>query len=146
MVVTVDEAEQIVAIRPDREDLITRGFVCYKGLQAPEAHRAEHRVLHPLKRRTDGTFERIGLEQALDEIAAKLRTVVDRDGPEAVGGYRGSGAGMNASACFLLDGLLHRVRPVDGRDLLGTCLGTCAVTPAGQTIRRPVYTEGVCLR
>jgi anaerobic selenocysteine-containing dehydrogenase len=107
MVVTVDEQEQIVAIRPDREDPISKGFACYKGLQAPEAHHAEHRVLHPLKRRADGSFERIGLEQALDEIAAKVREIVDRDGPEAIAGYRGTGSGMNASGCFSLDGLLN---------------------------------------
>lgn len=107
MVVSVDEEEQIVAINPDRSDPMSKGFACFKGLQAPEAQHADHRVMHPLKRRADGSFERIGLEQALDEIAAKLRSIVDRDGPEAIGGYRGTGSGMNASACFVLDGLLN---------------------------------------
>ena len=106
MIVSVDEQEQIVAIRPDRDDPMSKGFACYKGLQAAETQHAEHRVLHPLKRRADGTFERIGLEQALDEIAAKLREIVDRDGPEAIGGYRGTGSGMNAVGCFNMDGLL----------------------------------------
>ena len=105
MIVSVDEDEQIVAIRPDREDIHTKGFACFKGLVAPEAHHSSNRILHPLKRLADGTFERIGLEQALDEIAAKLKEIVDRDGPEAVGGYRGSGAGLNASGCFVMDGL-----------------------------------------
>ncbi len=107
MIVSVDADEQIVAIRPDRDDPQTEGFACFKGLQAPEAHRAAHRVLRPLKRREDGTFGEIPLETALDEIAGKIRTIVERDGPEAIGGYRGSGAGLNAAACFLLDSLLH---------------------------------------
>jgi anaerobic selenocysteine-containing dehydrogenase len=64
-------------------------------------------VLRPLKRRDDGTFGEIPLEAALDEIAHRIRTIVDRDGAEAIGGYRGSGAGLNAAACFLLDSVLH---------------------------------------
>lgn len=105
MVVSVDDDEQIVGIRPDRDDIHTKGFACFKGLVATEAHHQSNRVLHPLKRMPDGSFERIGLEQALDEIAARLKMIIDRDGAEAVGGYRGSGAGLNASGCFVLDSL-----------------------------------------
>jgi anaerobic selenocysteine-containing dehydrogenase len=109
MIVSVDAGEQIVGIRPDGEDLMTEGFACFKGLVAAEAHQSRNRVLHPLKRQPDGTFQRIGLEQALDEIAAKLEQIIARDGSEAVGGYRGSGAGLNASGCFLLDGLFNAI-------------------------------------
>jgi anaerobic selenocysteine-containing dehydrogenase len=107
MVVSTDAEGRLVAIRPDREDLLTEGFACFKGLQAPDAHNSEIRIRHPLKRMTDGSFVEIGLEQALDEIADKLKEIVARHGPEAVGAYRGSGAGMNASACFLVDSVLH---------------------------------------
>jgi anaerobic selenocysteine-containing dehydrogenase len=109
MVVSVDSREQIVAIRPDRDDLVTAGFACFKGLLAAEAHHASNRLLHALKRTQDGGFERIDLEQALDEIAQKLQVIIERDGPEAVGGYRGSGAGLNAAGCFVLDGLLNAI-------------------------------------
>jgi anaerobic selenocysteine-containing dehydrogenase len=105
MIVSVDKQEQIVAIRPDRDDSLTKGFACFKGLQAPEAHQAANRVMHPLKRMPDGTFQRIGLEQALDEIAAKLKEILDRDGPMALGGYRGTGSGQNAAGCFLIDSI-----------------------------------------
>jgi len=106
MVASVDENKQLVEIRPDKDDLHTKGYACFKGLIAPEAHRAENRVMGPLKRMPDGSFQRIGYQQALDEIAAKLKVIIERDGPEAVGGYRGSGAGMNGGASFVLDGLL----------------------------------------
>jgi anaerobic selenocysteine-containing dehydrogenase len=109
MVVSLDENEQIVAIRPDHEDLMTEGYACFKGLTAPEAHHPNNRILYPLKRQPDGTFERIGLEQALDEIAAALKTIIDRDGPEAVAGYRGSGGSLNAAAAFLLDDLFSTI-------------------------------------
>lgn len=107
MIVELDADEQLVGIRPDKDDLLTDGFACYKGLQAPEAHNSELRIPHPLKRMPDGGFVEIDIEQALDEIAARIRVIVDRDGPEALGAYRGSGCGMNASACFMVDGLLN---------------------------------------
>ncbi len=109
MVVTVDEDDRMVAIRADRDDEQTLGFACFKGLQAVEAHNGPARILHPLKRQPDGSFQRIALEQALDEIAGRLGGIIDRDGPEAVAGYRGGGAFFNASACTLLADFLGAV-------------------------------------
>ncbi len=57
------------------------------------------RIPHPLKRMPNGRFEPISLEPAFSEIAAKLKIVLDRDGPEAIAAYRGSG-GFFASACL----------------------------------------------
>jgi anaerobic selenocysteine-containing dehydrogenase len=109
MVLTVDDDEQLVGIRADREDEQTLGFACFKGLQAVELHNGPARLLHPLKRQPDGSFARIPLEQALDEIAARLGEIIDEDGPEAVAGYRGGGAFFNASACTLLQDFLGAI-------------------------------------
>ena len=109
VVLTVDDDEQLVGIRADRDDEQTLGFACFKGLQAVELHNGPARLLHPLKRQPDGSFARVGLEQALDEIAATLRTIIDEDGPEAISGYRGGGAFFNASASTLLQDFLAAV-------------------------------------
>ena len=101
--VTLDDDDQIIDVRGDKEDLMTRGYICFKGVQAPASHRADDRVLHPLKRQSDGTFTRISLELALDEIAQQVRQTIDRNGPESVGGYRGSGSLLNASATSNFD-------------------------------------------
>jgi len=109
VVVTVDEQDRMVGIRADHDDPQTLGFACFKGLQAVEAHNGPARLLHPLKRQADGTFTEIPLEQALDEIAAKIRTILDEDGPEAIAGYRGGGAFFNGSAVTLLQDWLTAV-------------------------------------
>jgi anaerobic selenocysteine-containing dehydrogenase len=109
VVVTVDDDDQMVGIRADRDDPQTLGFACFKGLQAVEAHNGPARLLHPLKRQPDGSFARIPLEQALDEIAAKMRAILDQDGPDAIAGYRGGGAFFNASASTLLADFLGAV-------------------------------------
>jgi anaerobic selenocysteine-containing dehydrogenase len=102
MVLTLDQNRRIVTIRGDKDHPASGGYVCVKGLQAPEAHNGAARILNPLKRMADGTFQRIGLEQALDEIAEHLRRIIERDGPEAVAGFRGTQSGLNSTAYHML--------------------------------------------
>jgi anaerobic selenocysteine-containing dehydrogenase len=90
LVLRVDEHGRVRDIRGDHDNPLTRGYACIKGLQLPEAHRSPERLLHPLKRCADGSFEAITLERALDEIAAKLLQIRDRDGPEAIAAFRGT--------------------------------------------------------
>lgn len=61
--------------------------VCYKGIAAPHIHNHEERLTVPLKRvgeRGEDKWEEISYEQAMDEIAARLKDVVDQYGPEAL--------------------------------------------------------------
>jgi anaerobic selenocysteine-containing dehydrogenase len=91
MVLTIDDEEnRIVKIRGDKENPMSRGYVCFKGLQADEGHHGPSRLLRPLKRQPDGSYAEIESEQALEEIAEKLRVILDRDGPEAVAGFTGT--------------------------------------------------------
>ena len=95
---TIDDQERIVSIRGDHDNAMSNGYACFKGLQSHEAQYSPDRLLHPLKRQPDGTFERISIEQALDEIAEKMRHIMDRDGPEALGLFIGNGANFNSAA------------------------------------------------
>ena len=107
MVVTVDEADRLVEVRADRDDPQSLGYACFKGLQAAEAHNTDRRILRPQKRQADGSFAAISLDQALDEIAAALRRIIDRDGPEAVAGFMGGGGVNTSSAAMLSRYFLH---------------------------------------
>ena len=109
MVLTLDEHERLVDIRGDKEDGQSLGYACFKGLQAPATHYSSERILHPLKRQPDGSFQRIPLEQALDEIAERVAAVVDTGGPEAVAGYRGSQGVITSSAALMLQAWLRAV-------------------------------------
>lgn len=106
MVATTGEDGQLTGIRADRDDQQTLGFACFKGLQAAESHNSAERILHPLKRMPDGSFARIGAEQALDEIAATIGRVIAEDGGEAIGGFKGGGSFFTSSASFLLNDFL----------------------------------------
>lgn len=61
--------------------------VCLKGVAAPQIHNHPERLRKPLKRvgeRGEDKWEEISFEQAMDEIAEKLKKVVDQYGPEAM--------------------------------------------------------------
>jgi anaerobic selenocysteine-containing dehydrogenase len=88
MVLRIEDG-RLLDVRGDHEDEQTLGYACFKGLQAPQTHYAPGRILRPLKRQPDGSFQEIGLEQALAEIAEKTAAILERDGAEAIAGYRG---------------------------------------------------------
>jgi len=95
---SIDEQDRIVRITGDRDQPMSKGYVCFKGLQADEAHHGPARLLRPLKRKPDGSFEEIGLEQALDEIAEKLRPYYESDDRNAIALFNGNGASPCSSA------------------------------------------------
>ena len=88
--------ERILSVKGDKDNPVSKGYVCFKGLQAEELHHGPQRLLNPLKRRSDGSFEEIGLGQALDEIGDKLRAIVAANGPNAVATFKGT-AGTNVA-------------------------------------------------
>ncbi len=90
--IEVDVADgRVVKIRGDRDNSMFRGYTCIKGRELPAQHNHPDRLRSSLRRKGDG-FEEISSEQALDEIAERLRAIVDKHGPRAVAVYCGTGA------------------------------------------------------
>ncbi|AIT82137.1 molybdopterin-containing oxidoreductase family protein [Novosphingobium pentaromativorans] len=92
MKMQIDDNDRIVSIRGDKTNPMSRGYACYKGLQAEDLHHGPGRILRPLKRLDDGSFKEIPYEQAFDEIAAKMQSIIDRDGPDAIATFKGVGS------------------------------------------------------
>jgi anaerobic selenocysteine-containing dehydrogenase len=95
---------QLVGLAPDREHPVTKGFACNRGIAGLDIHRDPDRLSHPLRRGPNG-LERITWEEATSEIAARLRSILERHGPAAVSGYVGNPSAFNslfgpASAAF----------------------------------------------
>jgi anaerobic selenocysteine-containing dehydrogenase len=105
----IDEEGRIVSIFGDRAHAVTRGYACSKGRASGDMHRRADRILKPLKRRSDGSFGEIGLEAALDEIADKLRWLIDWHGPDTVGAFLGTTGYFNVPATVMLIGLLEAI-------------------------------------
>lgn len=101
-VVSVGDDGRIAQIRADRENPMSNGYACVKGLHADEMHNSPDRLLHTMKRMPDGGYSRIDTELALDEIAEKLASLIDRYGPDTVATYTGAHSWLTATAWMMV--------------------------------------------
>src|SRR4051812_25174523 len=93
-VVTVEDGVA-TRLRGTREHPYTAGALCAKVNGYLDHMRAGDRILHPLRRvgaKGKGRFERISWDDALAEIAQRLRGVVDEHGGEAIWPFQGTGS------------------------------------------------------
>jgi anaerobic selenocysteine-containing dehydrogenase len=85
MLVTVKDGVA-VKVQGDPSHPFTDGSLCTKVAHYPERTYSPDRLRHPLKRsgpKGKGEFKRIGWDEALDEIAARLKSLA-ADNPEAI--------------------------------------------------------------
>ena len=89
-VADVEGKKRVVQVRGDQKSPVNQGLLCAKGYHLPGFLYGEDRLLYPQRRKADGTLERMSWDDALDLIASKYKTALEKHGPEAVGVY-GSG-------------------------------------------------------
>src|SRR5580704_16860067 len=63
------------------------GRLCSKGSALDETLGLAGRLLYPMLRRSDGSFDRIDWANALDRVSSGLQRIIARDGPDAVAFY-----------------------------------------------------------
>jgi len=107
MIAEID-GDRVVRLRPDPKHVVSRGYVCLKGLQFANVHHSPDRVTHPLKR-VGGRFEPISWKQVFDEIGGKLRSLLDRHGPQAFGVYAGNPVMFNFPHALFVSGLCRAI-------------------------------------
>jgi anaerobic selenocysteine-containing dehydrogenase len=93
MLVTVEDGKA-TRLRGNPEHPITRGFLCGKVAQYLDREYSPERLLYPQKRigaKGAGRFARISWDEALDEIASRLRGIAAEFGPEAILPYSYAG-------------------------------------------------------
>ncbi|RJP86601.1 MAG: molybdopterin dinucleotide-binding protein [Desulfobacteraceae bacterium] len=77
------EDNRMVKVRPDKSNLRSEGYACRKGLNVIYHQYPKDRITEPLKRVGD-RFEPISWDQAISEIAQKLKGLVDQYGPRCL--------------------------------------------------------------
>src|SRR5690242_21777299 len=80
--------------RGDKAHPASKGYTCQKALRLDHYQNGRgERILRPLRRRADGSFETIDWDTAIREVAARLGAVRDRFGGETILYYGGGGQG-----------------------------------------------------
>lgn len=85
------EGNEIVALRGDRNNPISRGYFCPKAFASRERQNGRNRLPGSLKKH-EGAHRPIATQAALDEVGERLGDLLERWGPRAVGLYYGTGA------------------------------------------------------
>jgi anaerobic selenocysteine-containing dehydrogenase len=83
LTLTID-GTRVTGARGDRDDVFSKGFICPKGASFGAVDGDPDRLRAPLVRR-DGELREATWEEAFDAVAAGIRPVVERHGPNAVG-------------------------------------------------------------
>ncbi len=109
LTVTIDDQGRPTRTRGDRDHPVTRGYICSKGADIPDQTTRSDRLLRPMKRLDDGRFVEIPLAQALDEIAARLKTILDEDGGRAVATFSGTNHWHNNPVSYMHEAFLAAV-------------------------------------
>ena len=104
VLVTVDELTgRAIKVQGDPSHPVTRGFLCGKVAKYLDRVYSPDRLLYPMRRkagvpkgalpqgREAEAFERISWDEALDEIAARLKKISDEHGPESILPYSYAG-------------------------------------------------------
>ncbi len=108
MIATVEDG-RLISLRPDDEHPLSQGYACPKGLAFPEVQHDPDRVLHPLRRVAGGApgeFEQVSWDEALDDIAARLRALLDTHGGGSVGQFFGNPVGFNITGTLWAGALM----------------------------------------
>ncbi len=93
--VTVD-GDQITKIRPDPDDVWSKGYACPKGASLAAFHHDPDRLRTPLIKR-DGVFVEATFEEAYAECERLLHGVIERHGKSALTAFVGNPSGHNFS-------------------------------------------------
>ncbi|NUP08514.1 MAG: molybdopterin-dependent oxidoreductase [Polyangiaceae bacterium] len=88
------EENRITDVRPDPEHVATRGFGCLKGLRQHKMYASADRLRHPEKRIGD-RWVRATWAEAFEDIGARVRSIRQTHGGDAIAMYVGTAAGFS---------------------------------------------------
>jgi anaerobic selenocysteine-containing dehydrogenase len=114
LLVTVQDGRAI-KVEGDPNHPVTRGFACSKTYRYPERAYLGTRPKYPMKRvgaKGEGQWARVSWDEALDEIASRMRGVLETHGPETILRYNYAGTmglhqGSHAHAFFRAMGAIE---------------------------------------
>jgi len=96
------EEDEIIRVHGDHDHPFSRGYTCPKGRAMGEMHHHPNRLERP-QMRVNGALQEATWDACLDDLATRLRDIIDRHGPESVGMYFGT----MESAGFRMAEALH---------------------------------------
>ncbi len=98
-------AGEIVSIAGDMADPFSRGHICPKAVALKDIYEDPNRLRRPMKR-VGADWQEISWEQALDEVADRLRQIREVYGANAIGVYAGNPTVHNSGSFLAMPGFV----------------------------------------
>jgi anaerobic selenocysteine-containing dehydrogenase len=100
---------QVLAVRPDENDPISKGYVCPKGLAMGELHNDPDRLRRPVRRGEDGRFHEISWDEAFTTVASRIDATRKRFGADSVAVYFGNPLVHNLGGVLMIGALVNAI-------------------------------------
>jgi anaerobic selenocysteine-containing dehydrogenase len=101
--------EQRLDIRGDKDDPFSRGYICPKAVALQDIYYDKDRLKYPVRRTADG-WQRIGWDEAFDEVAQNLKRIRAKCGRNSIGTYLGNPTVHNYGALLFAPQFLRSLR------------------------------------
>src|SRR5687767_5203 len=99
-------ADQRLDIRGDKDDPLSRGYICPKAVALQDLHYDQDRLKYPVRRTPQG-WQRLEWDQAFDEIARKLKHIHATHGRNSIATYLGNPTVHNYGAMLFAPGFIR---------------------------------------
>lgn len=103
------QADQRLDIRGDKDDPFSRGYICPKAVALQDLHYDKDRLKYPVRRTPQG-WQRLGWDEAFDEVAENLKRIHATYGRNSIGTYLGNPTVHNSGALLFAPGFLRSLR------------------------------------
>jgi anaerobic selenocysteine-containing dehydrogenase len=108
IVVTTD-GTQVTEIRGDPDDPFSRGHICPKAVALKDVHDDPDRLRRPM-RRVGNEWTEVSWDDALNDVATRLRAVQTQHGRDAVATYLGNPTVHSVGAMLFAPNLMRALR------------------------------------
>ena len=88
---------QVISIKGDKDDPLSRGYLCPKALALQDIHADPNRLRQPMQKTVDG-FKPISWERAIDIVGERISAIRGQYGDDAVAIYLGNPTVHNSGA------------------------------------------------
>jgi anaerobic selenocysteine-containing dehydrogenase len=100
---------EVLSIKPNRDDVLSRGHICPKAVALKDLHEDPDRLRRP-QRRTASGWEEIDWRTAFEEIETRMNAIRSRHGNDAVALYAGNPTVHNLGAMLNIGDFIRAVR------------------------------------
>src|SRR5262245_19750883 len=99
----------VLSIKPNRDDVLSRGHICPKAVALKDLHEDPDRLRRPVRRNGDG-WQEIGWDEAFEEIERRVAEIRTRHGDDAVAIYAGNPTVHNLGATLGIGDFIRALR------------------------------------